>query len=126
MDDPAGSTKAEYCAATDSPTLVTEAHGAPIGMAFYTGTQFPSQYLNDAFVAMRGSWNRLPPSGYQIVRIRFDAAGKPVNFEPFVSGFLINNNSQAFARLAGITVHPDGSLLFSDDTNGVVYRVAYQ
>ena len=30
-----------------------------------------------------------------------------------------------FARLAGLAVACDGSLLVGDDTNGVIYRVRY-
>jgi glucose/arabinose dehydrogenase len=32
------------------------------------------EYRNNALVAMRGSWNRNPPSGYKVVRISFDDA----------------------------------------------------
>ena len=34
------------------------------------------------------SWNCKPPSGYEVVRIRFKD-GEPVSIEPFVTGFLI-------------------------------------
>lgn len=74
---------------------------------------------------MRGSWNRYPATGYEIVRILFDDAGEPTGFEDFVTGFLSEDGAATFARLAGIAVAPDGSLLFTDDTNGVIYRVSY-
>ena len=32
-------------------------------------SQFPAEYQGDAFVSMRGSWNRKPPSGCEVVRI---------------------------------------------------------
>ena len=101
------------------------AHTAPLQMAFYTGEQFPAEYRNDAFVAMRGSWNRKPPAGYEVVRIRFDESGKPQKIEPFVTGFLLDDGAAAFARLAGCAVAKDGSLLVGDDTNGVIYRIGY-
>jgi Raf kinase inhibitor-like YbhB/YbcL family protein len=99
-------------------------------MAFYTGKQFPAEYRNDAFIALRGSWNRNPPSGYQLARIRFNQAGTPVAVVPFVSGFLLQDVAPNvpwghFARLAGVAQHTDGSLLLSDDTNNIVYRIAY-
>lgn len=47
-----------------------------------------------------------------------------MGFEDFVSGFLIEDGSAQFGRPAGVTVAPDGALLFSDDSNGIVYRVA--
>lgn len=122
--DPQGMTKEEYCARTIAPVLTYQAHSAPIGMVFYTANQFPQQYRNDAFVAMRGSWNRQPPSGYKIVRVRFQN-GKPVGFEDFLTGFLIEKGAAHFGRVAGLIVAPDGSLLISEDTNGVIYRVSY-
>jgi glucose/arabinose dehydrogenase len=94
-------------------------------MTFYTGTQFPDRYRDGAFVAMRGSWNRYPAVGYKIVFIRFED-GQPVGFEDFVTGFLIEDGHAHFGRLAGVAVAKDGSLLFSDDANGVVYRVSYE
>jgi glucose/arabinose dehydrogenase len=124
MDDPPGTTQAARCASTSAPTLSTQAHDAPIGLTFYAGTGFPEDYRDDAFIAMHGSWNRLPPTGYQVTRLVFED-GVPQRFEPFVTGFLIDGGRATFGRPAGITVAPDGTLLFSDDTNGVIYRVSY-
>ena len=45
------------------------------------------------------------------------------SMEPFVTGFLENNNY--IARPADVMVMKDGSLLISDDFNGAVYRVSY-
>lgn len=115
----------QYLQKTSLPSLTYQAHAAPMSMAFYTGSMFPGEYKNDAFVAMRGSWNRSSPVGYRIVRMHFEN-GKPVRFDDFVTGFIVNNNRAHFGRLVGVTMHKDGSLLFSDDTNGVIYRVAYK
>jgi glucose/arabinose dehydrogenase len=126
IDDPPDTTKAAYCAATVVAQLETQAHNAPIGLVFYEADGFPLEYRGDAFVAMRGSWNRFPPTGYKIVRIVFDAAGEPTRFEDFVTGFLSDDGTSTFARPAGVTVAPDGSVLFTDDTNGVIYRVRHE
>lgn len=115
----------QYLQKTTLPSLTYQAHSAPMSMAFYTGPMFPGEYKNDAFVAMRGSWNRSSPVGYRIVRMHFEN-GKPVRFDDFVTGFIVNNNRAHFGRLVGVAMHKDGSLLFSDDTNGVIYRVAYK
>jgi glucose/arabinose dehydrogenase len=124
-DDPPGTTKAAYAAKTEPSALEYQAHSAPIGMVFYTGSQFPPDYQGDAFVAFHGSWNRDPPTGYKVVRIRFDD-GRPVGFQDFVTGFLAPDGKSQFGRPAGIAVAKDGSLLFSDDSNGVIYRVTYR
>jgi Raf kinase inhibitor-like YbhB/YbcL family protein len=127
---PAPYTREDWQKMSVNPLLLHTAHSAGIQMAFYTGNQFPAEYKNDAFIALRGSWNRNPPSGYQLARIKFDKAGKPVAVVPFIDGFLLENVAPKvkwghFARLAGVAQHTDGSLLLSDDTNGIVYRIAY-
>lgn len=45
-------------------------HAAPMQMLFYSGGTFPADDAGDAFVAMRGSWNRKPASDYEVVRTR--------------------------------------------------------
>jgi glucose/arabinose dehydrogenase len=140
---PPDRSRAAFCAATAPPAVTYTAHSSGIGFAFYTGTQFPADYQGDAFVALRGSWNRTPPSGYKVVRVRFED-GVPVRVEDFVTGFLVDPKRRAklldgeraggtpplpgqsyfFARLAGLIVAPDGALLVADDTNGVIYRIA--
>ncbi|MBE9177319.1 sorbosone dehydrogenase family protein [Oculatella sp. LEGE 06141] len=122
--EPDSMTKEEFCATTQPPVLTYQAHSAPLDMLFYNASQFPQEYQGDAFVTMRGSWNRQPPVGYEVVRIRFEN-GQPVAFEDFVTGFLTEDGSAQFGRPVGMATLPDGSLLFTDDTNGVIYRVAY-
>lgn len=125
IEPPPGQTFEGYAATTTSPLLLYTAHASPLDMIFYTGNQFPEEYRNDAFVTMRGSWNRAEPAGYMIVRVRFDNQGNPVRVEDFVSGWLVNNNQAHFGRVVGIAQHTDGSLLVADDANGVIYRIAY-
>jgi glucose/arabinose dehydrogenase len=76
---------------------------------------------------MHGSWNREPPAGYEVVRIRF-RDGAPERFEPFLRGFLRREDGRwtTFGRPCGLAVARDGALLVGDDANGVVYRVAYE
>jgi len=124
IQKPPMSTKEAFCAMTTAPVLENQAHEAPIGMVFYTASQFPALYEDSAFVAFRGSWNRLPATGYKVGRVVFEN-GRPVRIEDFVTGFLIEDGKAQFGRLAGIAVASDGSLLFTDDENGVVYRVTY-
>ncbi len=127
QDDPPGDITLEaWAAASEKPQLTYTAHAAPMQMAFYTAGSFPAEYRGNAFVAMRGSWNRKPPSGYEVVRIVFDN-GKPVRIEPFLGGFLSESGGSftRTARLAGLAVAKDGALLVSDDENGVIYRIAY-
>lgn len=115
----------EFARQVPAPVLTYEAHAAPLQMAFYAGDAFPEEYRGDAFVAMRGSWNRQPPSGYELARIDFDEAGEPVKIERFAGRWLSDDGKQHFGRLCGVAALPDGSLLVGDDTNGVIYRIEY-
>lgn len=100
------------------------AHAAPMQMVFYPGGSFPADYTGDAFATMRGSWNRKTPSGYEIVRIKFEA-GQAKAVMPFVTGFLTDGGRTHFARPMGLAVAKDGALLMADDANGVIYHIAY-
>jgi glucose/arabinose dehydrogenase len=122
---PEHETKEKRCAKCTGPVLLYQAHAAPIAFIFYTGKQFPAEYENAGFVAFRGSWNRDPAVGYKVVRIRFKD-GKPTGFEDFLTGFLIESGKAQFGRPAGLVIAKDGALLVSDDSNGVIYRIAYE
>jgi glucose/arabinose dehydrogenase len=122
--DPPGSSKEEFCPLTVAPTLTTTAHSAPMQLAFYTGTMFPQEYRHDAFVALRGSWNRKVISGYRVVRVQFQN-GKPTAIQDFLTGFLSPAGDSYVGRPVGVAVAKDGALLVGDDTNGVIYRVTY-
>lgn len=127
---PAPYTTEMWAQMSQRPALMYTAHSAGLQMAFYKGKQFPAQYRNDAFMVLRGSWNRNPPSGYEVVRIRFNAAGSPLRIEPFITGFLQPGAPEGkmghIARLAGLAVMKDGSMLIGDDANGIIYRVSYK
>jgi glucose/arabinose dehydrogenase len=123
--EPEGTTLEGYCARTEPPVLTYQAHAAPLGMQFYDGSQFPPDYQGNAFVAMHGSWNRGSAVGYSVARIRF-AEGRPIAFEDFVTGFLIEDGRAMFGRPSGLAIDRTGSLLFADDENGVIYRVVYR
>ena len=127
---PAGITMEEWAAQSAEPAGLYTPHAAPMQLAFYTGDAFPEDYRGDAFIAMRGSWNRKPPSGYEVLRIHFED-GRPASFEPFVTGFLMEDPESdtgwgQMGRLAGLAQGPDGALYLSDDTNGVIYRIAHE
>jgi glucose/arabinose dehydrogenase len=112
------------CAETRGAEQEMQAHSAPLGIAFYTGAQFPEEYRNDAFVAFHGSWNRDDPSGYKVVRVRA-ASGGAAGVEDFLWGFLDPPSRTASGRPVGVAMGPDGALYISDDYTGNIYRVSY-
>ena len=122
---PGGLTKEQWRAASTPMVMGYTAHAAPMTMVFYAGNGFPADAQGDAFVAMRGSWNRSSPSGYEVVRVRFKD-GQPQGFEPFLTGFLTDGGKSHIARPVGLAVAKDGSLLLSDDGNGVIYRITFK
>lgn len=117
-------TKEEWKARSTPMVVGYTAHAAPMQWVFGAGSAFPAEYQGDAFVTMRGSWNRVPASGYEIVRVRFQN-GQATAVEPFVTGFLTDGGKTHIARPVGLAMAKDGSLLMADDANGVIYRVAY-
>ena len=79
VDPPGGLPKSEWARISVPIVMGYTAHAAPMQLAFYNASQFPAEYRGDAFISMRGSWNRKPASGYEVVRIPFPerAAGLP-------------------------------------------------
>ncbi len=104
------------------PAAKLDAHVAPLGMRFYKGSAFPAKYHNAIFIAEHGSWNRSTPSGYRIVVAYPQPDGTAIT-EVFAEGWL--NGSRAWGRPADVLEAPDGSLLVSDDSANMIYRIAF-
>jgi len=92
-------------------------------LRFYTRTMFPKKYKNAIFLARRGSWNRTNKFGGDVVAIFLNKDGTVRSIEPFITGFIENNNY--IGRPVDVELMADGSLLVSDDFNGAIYRVTY-
>jgi len=109
------------------PKLKLGAHVAPLGMRFYTGKMFPASYKNSIFIAQHGSWNKANKIGYNVIHVTLDAKGKVAKSEPFLEGFLQDAKSDPpmWGRPVDVLQMKDGSLLVSDDYNGIIYRVSY-
>ena len=118
------------CSKTIAPAVEMQAHSAPLGLLFYSGEMFPAEYHGSLFVTFHGSWNRSVPTGYKVVRIRFndkgEAQGPP---EDFISGWIRPGETRKgrwMGRPVGLVVGPDGAMYVSDDSVGVVYRVTWE
>jgi glucose/arabinose dehydrogenase len=127
---------------TTAATVPVQAHSAALGVAFYEpksavqvsgpkndlrvslqgGRLFPKEYSGDAFLTYHGSWNRSVKTGYKVVRVDFEK-GKPVAVTDFVRGYL--RDGKVWGRPVDVAVAPDGSLLFTDDGSGKIWRVSY-
>jgi glucose/arabinose dehydrogenase len=60
------------------PLTFMQAHSSPLGIAFFDGPDgaLPAHYRGGAFVALHGSWDRTPSTGYKVIWVPFDADGK--------------------------------------------------
>jgi len=105
------------------PVALLGPHSAALGMRFYTGRMFPAEYRNAIFIARHGSWNRTKKIGGDIVVAKLNKDGSVKSVEPFLTGFLQNNEYSG--RPVDVQFMKDGSLLISDDYAGAVYRVSY-
>jgi glucose/arabinose dehydrogenase len=110
------------CGGMTLPTVELVPHAAPLGLAFYTGRQFPSEYVGDLFVALHGSRAGLPPAGYTIARVRFREGQRPT-VEDFATGWRVGD--RVIGRPVDLVVGNDGSLFVSDDHGDQVHRVTY-
>jgi glucose/arabinose dehydrogenase len=107
------------------PDVLIQAHSASLGLTFYNGSAFPSEYRGDGFAAEHGSWNRSKRTGYKIIRIRLKDGVPTGEYQDFVTGFVIDD-SEVWGRPVGVAVAHDGALLVSEDGNGTIWRVTRQ
>ena len=114
--------KQRPCSAFRAPVLELGPHVAALGMRFYSGSMFPSEYRGRIFIAEHGSWNRSKKIGYRIT-LATPAEDGHWRYSVFAEGWL--QGEHAWGRPVDILQMPDGALLVSDDEAGVIYRIAY-
>lgn len=116
--------KSADCSKFVPPVQKLGPHVAPLGLKFYTGTQFPDTNRGRVFIAEHGSWNRTEKIGYRITTVTLDG-NRAVSYEPFATGWL-QANGRIIGRPVDLLLLPDGSMLVSDDVGGKVHRISYQ
>ncbi len=108
-----------------NPQVYTDAHAADLGLAFYTGKQFPAKYQGGLFSAQHGSWNRTTPIGARVMFTSLKADGTADKTEVFADGWLDEATGLYRGRPVDVAMMKDGSMLVSDDFAGAIYRVSY-
>lgn len=115
------------CDRTIAPELAMGAHWAINGFTFLDPEinsrtkAFPSDHSGDLFFAAHGSWNSTRRVGYCIGRVIFDD-GRPIGVLKLVST-LEEENQVVWARPVDCVQAPDGSIVFSSDQPGRIYRL---
>ena len=85
---------------------------------------FPASYRNQIIVARHGSWNRTKKIGYDLTLVKIEN-NKSQGVETFATGWLDDDSQEAWGRPVDVVILPDGSMLVSDDTANVIYRISY-
>lgn len=112
------------CAGVTLPAALLGPHAGALGVKFYTGSMFPADYKNVAFVVRRGSWNRSQKFGYDVVMAVTQPDGT-ARLQPFLTGLLDEAKNEFHGRPTYVLEMQDGSLLVSDEQNGATYRISY-
>jgi glucose/arabinose dehydrogenase len=108
------------------PDIPIGSHTASLGLVFYEKKSFPQHYQGGAFITQHGSWNRSVLSGYKVVFVPFINGMPSGPVEDFLYGFMGNlDKSEVHGRPVGIALLKDGSMLVSDDVNGIIWKISY-
>jgi glucose/arabinose dehydrogenase len=124
-----GQKRTDLVAKTITPDVLFDSHSAPLGLVFYTGTAFPLEYRNRAFVTMHGSWNKSQPTGYKVVSVPYENGHLKNEYYNFATGFRLDDGTaspaKVWGRPVGIAQSLHGSLYVSDDEGGTIWEIAY-
>ncbi len=101
------------------PAALVQAHSAPMEIEFATDG-FPTAYRHGAFVALHGSWNRTPPTGFKLIYLDFasDADTTANSVADFLTGFMTGSSgssAQTWARPVGLAADARGNLYVGSD-----------
>ncbi len=114
---------------TTPPEWSIGAHWAVNGFTFIDpalnekSKALPADHSGDIFFAAHGSWNSTKRVGYCIGRILFED-GKPYGMLKIVST-LQEQNQVVWARPVDCAQAPDGTIVFSSDQPGRLYRIRH-
>jgi len=104
------------------PDYALGAHTASLGLTFYDHDAIPS-LQGHALITQRGSWNRNPVSGYQVIAVEVSDLGLvKIGPTPLLTGFL-SDQVHARGRPVGALVNTRGAVLIADDVGNVVWRL---
>ena len=126
----------QLAATSTNPELCFPAHWAGSGFTFLDpavvhrtagrGGGMPASMAGDMIACFHGSWSRTEPAGHCVARVIFDPVEKrPIGYVKLVDGLkpLGDHKWQPLIRPVDAVQALDGSILFSCDMTGRVYRI---
>lgn len=109
---------------TRRPEFALGPHVAALGLTFTReGSRLGDTFGQGAVIARHGSWNRKPPSGYDVVFVRFDDRGNPLGKPVPVLKSFLGGDGETRGRPTWVAWDKTGALLVSDDTANIIWRV---
>jgi glucose/arabinose dehydrogenase len=131
--DPAHAGKSPPRTDVAVPDILVEAHSIPLEICFYepdsratpkAHSALPKLYAGSLFAAQRGSTNRVPQSGYKVVRFPIVDGRVSPRYEDFVVGWNPDRNKpEVYGRPVAVAVARDGALLIGDEPGRTIWRV---
>ena len=106
------------CAGTETAVAFFDPHASANGLDFYSGTHFPADFQNSAFVAIFGTF-LTDGVGTGIARVQLTPDGD--SYQSTVSWFA----QWPDGRPLPLVVGPDGAIYVGDYINSVIYRISY-
>jgi glucose/arabinose dehydrogenase len=106
------------CVGSETAVAFFEPHSSANGLDFYTGSQFPAEYQNNAFVAMFGTY-LTDGVGTGVARVQLTPNGD--SYTSTVSWFAQWPEGRPLPLLIG----PDGAIYVGDYINNAIYRISY-
>jgi len=108
------------CSEFIPPVTKLGPHVAALGMIFADTAQLWPQRNNHILIAEHGSWNRTDKIWYRISAVDLNTN----EYKVFLDWWLVDGD-EVTGRPVDLAVLPDGSLLMSDDAQGLIYRIQY-
>ncbi len=106
-----------------SPLVELGIQAGAQGVAYYDGASFPEEFRDQIYVVESGGWSGENASGFRIARVKLRNSAA-VGAETFAKGWV--SGTKSWGRPSHLLMAPDGSLLVSDEMNGVIYRIRFE
>ncbi|WP_207486002.1 PQQ-dependent sugar dehydrogenase [Arenibaculum pallidiluteum] len=103
------------------PDYALGPHTASLGLTIVQAPGLAPGFEEGAFVGQHGSWNRDPPSGYEVIFVPFSDGRPSGPAVEVLTDFL--DGGEARGRPVGVTMDDRGGLLVADDVGNTVWRV---